>query len=158
LCGAGVAHVAAHGQIRGDNPLFSSLRLADGPLTVYDLERLDGVPHTVVLAACDAGRSVIRAGDEPLGLTAAFLGLGTRQLVAPVVPVPDGAAVDFMTCFHHRLARGMNAAEALAGAQQEVVTGPLGIRAAAAGFVCMGGGTAIPVRQSTVSGPAVHRR
>ncbi|MGQ0774132.1 MAG: CHAT domain-containing protein, partial [Pseudonocardiales bacterium] len=91
LRGASVAHLAMHGQIRGDNPLFSSLRLADGPLTVYDLERLDAVPHTVVLAACDAGRSVMRAGDEPLGLSAAFLGLGTRQLVAPVVPIPDGA-------------------------------------------------------------------
>ncbi|MGH3794709.1 MAG: CHAT domain-containing protein [Pseudonocardiaceae bacterium] len=144
LGGTSVAHLAAHGQIRGDNPLFSSLRLADGPLTVYDLERLDGVPHTVVLAACDAGRSVIRAGDEPLGLSAAFLGMGTRQLVAPVVPVPDGATVELMTAFHQLLARGCGAAEALTRAQRQCAAGPLATRAAAAGFVCTGGGLAIP--------------
>jgi len=146
LRGARVAHLATHGRIRGDNPLFSSLLLADGPLTVYDLERLDSVPHTVVLAACDAGRSVVRAGDEPLGLSAAFLGLGTRQLVAPVVPIPDGAAVELMTGFHHLLANGMGAAEALARAQQQCSAGSPGARAAA-GFVCMGAGLAVPARQ-----------
>ncbi|MGI9062938.1 MAG: CHAT domain-containing protein [Pseudonocardiaceae bacterium] len=147
LRGARVAHLATHGQIRGDNPLFSSLRLADGPLTVYDLERLDAAPHTVVLAACDAGRSVVRAGDEPLGLSAAFLGLGTRQLVAAVVPIPDGAAGELMTGFHHLLAEGMSTAEALARMQQRGAGGPPGARAAAAAFVCMGAGLAIPPRQ-----------
>jgi CHAT domain len=40
LDGADVAHVAAHGGRRGDNPLFSAFALADGPLSAYDLERL----------------------------------------------------------------------------------------------------------------------
>lgn len=153
LRGARVAHLATHGRIRGDNPLFSSLLLADGPLTVYDLERLDAVPHTVVLAACDAGRSVVRAGDEPLGLSAAFLGLGTRQLVAPVVPIPDGAAVELMTGFHHLLANGVGAAEALARAQQQRSAGSPGARAAAAGFVCMGAGLAVPAQQHDTADP-----
>lgn len=148
LRGASVAHLATHGRIRGDNPLFSSLLLADGPLTVYDLERLDAVPHTVVLAACDAGRSVVRAGDEPLGLSAAFLALGTRQLVAPVLPVPDGAAAGLMAEFHHLLAAGTSAAEALARVQQRAAdpagTGATAAGAAAAAFVCMGAGLAVP--------------
>ena len=42
LDGARLAHVAAHGRFRADSPLFSSLELADGPLTVHDLERLEG--------------------------------------------------------------------------------------------------------------------
>ena len=37
LDGAGLAHIAAHGSFRADSPLFSSLRLDDGPFTVYDL-------------------------------------------------------------------------------------------------------------------------
>ena len=40
LDGADSVHIAAHGRFRDDNPLFCSLELADGNLTVYDLERL----------------------------------------------------------------------------------------------------------------------
>ncbi len=57
LDGAGLAHVAAHGHFRADSPLFSSLDLADGPLTVYDFERLARAPHRVILSACDSGCS-----------------------------------------------------------------------------------------------------
>ncbi|MGH8922774.1 MAG: CHAT domain-containing protein, partial [Actinomycetes bacterium] len=86
---ADMVHLAAHGRVRADNPLFSSLRLADGPLTVFDLERLDRVASTVVLAACDSGRPVVCTGDELLGFSATLLSLGTHQLIASVVPIPD---------------------------------------------------------------------
>src|ERR671937_2075767 len=42
--GAGLAHIAAHGEFRADSPMFSSLRLADGPMTVHDVERLRRAP------------------------------------------------------------------------------------------------------------------
>ena len=43
--GAWLAHIAAHGTFRADSPLFSSLRLHDGALTVYDFERLVRAPY-----------------------------------------------------------------------------------------------------------------
>ena len=43
--GASLAHLATHGHFRSDNPQFSALELADGPLTVYDLERLSEPPE-----------------------------------------------------------------------------------------------------------------
>src|SRR4029077_4897881 len=46
LDGAALAHIAAHGDFRTDNPLFSALWLADGPLTIYDLEGIRSAPHT----------------------------------------------------------------------------------------------------------------
>ena len=52
--GADVVHLAAHGRLRVDNPMFSALELADGPLTVHDIERLRAAPRVVVLASCDA--------------------------------------------------------------------------------------------------------
>lgn len=140
LEGARLAHLATHGHVRTDNPLFSSLELSDGPLMVYDLERLERPPDTVVLAACDTGRPVVRAGDELLGLGATLLAQGTRRLVAPVLAVHDVDTAPLMIAFHRQLAAGRSTAQALAIAQQQIATShPMGL-AATAGFVCMGAG------------------
>jgi tetratricopeptide (TPR) repeat protein len=138
--GAALLHVAAHGNLRSDNPLFSSLRLADGPLTVYELERLANPPHHVALAACDTGRPHMVAGEEILGFGAALLGGGTATIVAPVVPVHDMATVPLMRCYHEGLLGGRSPAEALAHAQAEVDRADTPSWAAAAGFVCLGAG------------------
>jgi tetratricopeptide (TPR) repeat protein len=137
---AGVAHLAAHGRLSTDNPLFSSLLLSDGPLFGYDLERLARAPHTVVLAACDAGRSMVYTGDELLGLGAAFISRGTAQLVASVIRVPDAETAPLMAAFHRGLVRGQPPADALAAAQARLRDGEPAALAAAAGFVCLGWG------------------
>ena len=141
LDGAGLAHVAAHGSFRADNPLFSCLTMADGPLTVYDLETLRQAPRALVLSACEAGLSGVRPGDELMGLAAAVLGLGTRTLVASVVAVPDEQTADLMLAVHRRLRAGKGAAEALCRTQAETFgAGDPRAIAAAAGFVCFGAG------------------
>jgi hypothetical protein len=139
LAGAGIAHLAAHGNLATDNPLFSTLRLHDGPLVAYDFERLPEVPHTVVLASCDSGRSVVRIGDELLGLSATFIARGTAQLVASVVPVPDAETAPLMIAMHRRIAAGQPAPVALAEAQREMRDRSRTDLAAAAGFVSIGG-------------------
>ena len=73
LDGARLAHVAAHGEFRADNPLFSCLHLADGPLTAYDLQRLRQPPLVLVLSSCESGLTGVTAGDELLGLAAVLL-------------------------------------------------------------------------------------
>jgi CHAT domain-containing protein/tetratricopeptide (TPR) repeat protein len=138
LDGAGVVHLAAHGRVHPSNPLFTSLTFADGPLTVYDVERLRQPPRVVVLAACDVGRSAVQAGDELIGLSATFLALGTSQVVASVVPVPDAETVPLMVAFHRRLAAGTPTVPALAAAQAELGYGEPDAMAAAAGFVSIG--------------------
>ena len=138
LDGAGVAHLAAHGRVHPSNPLFTSLTFADGPLTVYDVERLRRPPRVVVLAACDVGRSAVQAGDELIGLSATFLALGTSQVVASVVPVPDAETVPLMVAFHRRLAAGTPTVPALAAAQTELGYGEPDAMAAAAGFISIG--------------------
>ena len=141
LDGAVLAHVAAHGQFRADSPLFSSLRLADGPLTVYDLEALTRAPDVLVLSACDSGLSDVQPGDELMGLASAVFALGTRTLIASVIPVPDEGSRRLMLDLHAGLRAGMNPAAALARAQTRIArSGPEG-RAAAAGFVCFGAGS-----------------
>jgi CHAT domain-containing protein len=134
LDGADLAHVAAHGSFRVDNPLFSSLRLADGPLTVYDLEGLELAPRRLVLSACDAGLSGVRPGDELMGLAGALFALGMSTLVASVIPVPDAATTRLMLALHQGLQAGAGPAEALAHARSGQDP------AVAASFVCFGAG------------------
>jgi CHAT domain-containing protein len=100
LDGAASAHLACHGRFRSDNPQFSSLLLADGPVVVYDLERLRQAPAHVVLSACDSARTAVRPGEEVLGLASALLASGTRSLVASVVPVADDATRRLMADLH----------------------------------------------------------
>ncbi len=144
LDGATLVHVAAHGRLRSDNPFFSSLILHDGPLTVYDLERLAHAPRHVVLAACEIARSQSVAVEEVLGLAAALLAAGTVSLVAPVLSVVDAAVVSLMVDYHTELRTGRAPAAALAAAQEKAAaSGPAGWAAAAA-FICMGaGGTSV---------------
>lgn len=136
LDGADLAHLACHGRFRTDNPLFSSLQLADGPLTVFDLERRRRVPDLLLLSACESGLSAVHAGDELIGLAATLFALGTTTLVASVAAVPDGATRRLMVAFHDRLAAGEPPASALAACQ----AGGLEAGQAAAGFVCFGAG------------------
>ena len=132
--GAASVHIAAHGLLRSDNPSFSALRLADGPLTVYDLERLSRAPHHVVLAACEAATPKVVATDEVLGLAAALLGQGTVSLIAPVLNVVDEAIIDLMVTYHCEVRSGLAPAEALARAQEKAAGEDITTWAAAAGF------------------------
>jgi tetratricopeptide (TPR) repeat protein len=113
LDGCALAHVAAHGTFRADSPLFSSLRMADGPLTAYDLERLHRAPHRLVLPSCDSARLSPAGADELLGLAAALLPLGTAGIVASLTPVDDAATVPAMRLLHERLRAGQSLAQAL---------------------------------------------
>ena len=138
LDGAALAHLACHGRFRAENPLFSALELADGSLTVYDLERLTQAPAVVVLSACDSGVSAVRPGDELLGLLSSLFALGTDAVVASAVPVPDLDTSALMLAFHDALGRGATAAAALGAARDAVdPTSPTGFVARTA-FVCFG--------------------
>ncbi|NUR96429.1 MAG: CHAT domain-containing protein [Kribbellaceae bacterium] len=112
--GASLVHVAAHGTFRADSPLFSAVELDDGPLTVYDLERLKRAPHRMVLSSCSSALAGPSGADELLGLVSALVSLGSAGVVASVVPVSDPATVPMMLRLHERLRAGDGLAEALA--------------------------------------------
>jgi tetratricopeptide (TPR) repeat protein len=139
LEGASLAHIAAHGTFRADNALFSSLRLADGELTVHDLERLRHPPHRLVLSSCDSGLAAQAGADELLGLTNALIGLGTAGLLASVVPVNDVATVPLMVAVHGRLREGATLAQALHQARRWLGGSDPVVLATGLSFVALGG-------------------
>jgi len=113
LDGAWLAHIAAHGTFRADSPMFSSLRLHDGPLTVYDFEQLKRAPYRLVLPSCDSGVLAPAGADELLGLVSSLLPLGTAGIAAAVVPLNDVAVVPLMVELHRCLRAGQTLAESM---------------------------------------------
>ncbi|PWK90271.1 CHAT domain-containing protein [Lentzea atacamensis] len=111
--GAHIVHIASHGEVNVDNPLFSYLELADGPLYGYDIARIENPPEIVVLSACESG------------LARAFLDAGTRAVIASVLPVPDAQVSEAMAEVHRLLDHPAEAAAAVAHL----------------GFSCYGNGT-----------------
>jgi CHAT domain-containing protein/tetratricopeptide (TPR) repeat protein len=137
LEGRWLVHIAAHGTFRADNPLFSSLAMEDGPLTVHDLQRLRRAPYRLVLSCCDSGVTASAGADELLGLIAALGQLGTAGVIAPVVPVNDAATVPLSLALHERLADGATASQALRDARLNMADDPCSYAAARA-YVAFG--------------------
>jgi tetratricopeptide (TPR) repeat protein len=139
LDGAWLAHIAAHGRFRADSPLFSSLRMHDGPLTVYDFEQLRRAPYRLVLSSCDAGVLAPAGADELLGLVSSLLPLGTAGIIASVVPLNDQAVVPLMVSVHRHLRAGQSLAEAMYSVRQGA-TGDPAQQAAAMSLLTLGAG------------------
>lgn len=138
LEGAWLAHLAAHGSFRADSPMFSSLRMHDGPLTVYDFEQLRHAPYRLVLPSCDSGSQSPAGADELLGLVSSLLQVGTAGVIAAVVPLNDEAAVPVMVNLHERLSAGLHLAAALRGVRRDLRGGdPVG-RATTVSLLALG--------------------
>ncbi len=112
-----VLHLAAHGNFRPDNPLFSGLALADGWLTTLDIFSLRLNASLVTLSACQTGRSALGGGDELLGLMRALLYAGASSLVLTLWTVEDRTTASLMQRFYSHLAAGQRKGSALRQAQ-----------------------------------------
>ena len=137
LDGVWLAHIAAHGIFRADSPLFSSLRMQDGPLTVYDFERLNRAPYRLVLSSCDSGVLAPAGANELLGLVSSLLPLGTAGIIATIVPVNDQAVVPLMVDLHRHLRDGQTLAESAYGVRRGLTGDPVQ-HATAASLVTLG--------------------
>lgn len=116
-----VLHLACHGQFRPENPMFSSLHLADGWITVRDIcsQRLKA--GLVTLSACETGLNKLAAGGEILGLTRGFLSAGASSLILSLWTVNDEATTRLMKHFYKNLQRGDSISASLAKAQREFI-------------------------------------
>lgn len=118
VVGADVVHLACHGQFRADSPYFSSLALADGPLTLRDAAALPLTAGLVTLSACETALSRVAPGDELVGLMRGFLLAGVPRIVASQWAVDDASTAALMHDFYAGLRSGLGPAAALARAQR----------------------------------------
>ena len=114
---ADILHLACHGWFRPDNPLFSSLKLGDGWLTVRDTYSLDMNCSLVTLSACETGVNAVAPGDELLGIARGFFSAGIPSLLVSLWAVDDESTAALMHDFYTRLCAGDRPAAALRHAQ-----------------------------------------
>ncbi len=116
-----IIHIATHGAFRADNPMFSSITLADSYLNLYDLYSLRMPAEIVALSGCATGLTVAAAADELLGLVRGLLSTGAQSLLLSLWDVHDRTTARFMASFYSRWRRGRQSkADALRGAMLEM--------------------------------------
>ena len=116
-----LVHIATHGWFRQDNPMFSSIRLGNSNLSLFDLYQLDLPCELVTLSGCGTGLNVVVGGDELLGLVRGLLYAGAQGVLVTLWDVNDRSTADFMKAFYQNLqSGGRNKAEAVREAMREV--------------------------------------
>ncbi len=121
--GSSYVHFSCHGSYDWNDPPQSGLALADGRLTLRDLQQ-DAVDlsaaRLVTLSACETGMSDVIHGsaEEYVGISAGFLLAGVPCIVASLWAVPELSTAMLMERFYQsHLSRGMSFAAALREAQ-----------------------------------------
>ena len=84
-----VWHFTGHARHRADNPFYSSLQLADGPLFGADFRLKNCRVDLATLAACRTAHQSVLPGEEATGLVRCLLEMGTRNVVGSHWPVSD---------------------------------------------------------------------
>ncbi len=125
-------HLATHGTLNPDNPLFSRVELrpgrglgsgSDGRLEVHEVLGLRVTSRLIYLSGCETAvgqMGTFTRGDDLVTLAQSFLFAGARAVVATLWRVPDAGSVPLVEGFYRRL-EGRSPPEALAEAQRELI-------------------------------------
>lgn len=142
---AGIVHLAAHANLRWDNPLQSVIQLADGPLALAELCDLAPGPartRLLYLSACSLGAA---PSDSLLvGAVPMLAERVAREVVAASIPLPDAHAPAVAAHVHAAVAGGRDAACGLALARAEVDPADPGQAGLWAALCCLSVTTAVP--------------
>ncbi len=106
-------HIATHGYFRQDNPMFSSIRLGNSLLSLFDLYQLEFNAELVTLSGCGTGMNVVIGGDELIGLVRGLLYAGAQTLMVSLWEVHDQSTAEFMRDFYTAYRELPNKAQAL---------------------------------------------
>jgi CHAT domain-containing protein len=113
-------HIATHGSYRQDNPMFSSIRMGDGYLNLYDLYQMRLPSKLVTLSGCATGMNFVSAGDELLGLQRGLFCAGASSLLLSLWDVHDESTAELMEEFYKDYIESQNLAASLQAAMKRV--------------------------------------
>jgi len=115
----GVLHLAMHGVIDDQNPLYSHLIFSqtdqqkDNRLTAAELYNMQFNAGLAVLSACNTGVGELKRGEGIMSLSRAFAFAGCPSMVMSLWSVPDEQTGILMEYFYKELKVGATKDEAL---------------------------------------------
>jgi CHAT domain-containing protein len=127
-----ILHLATHGIVDDDSPLYSALVLArspgddeDGLLEMREIRNLDLSADLVILSACDTARGKVYGGEGVIGLSWAFFAAGCPTAVVSQWKAESASTSRLMIAFHRHLLRGETKADALRHAKLTLMSDPV---------------------------------
>lgn len=130
-------HLATHGVLDNQNPLYSYLLLSrkdddpeeDGILEAREILEMELNADLAVLSACETARGRIGSGEGMVGMAWAFFVAGCRSTIVSQWRVDSEGTAKFMIDFYRSLERtrrtgGMSKSEALRAAALGMVSNP----------------------------------
>ena len=134
-----IVHIASHGMLDSDSPMFSNIELAneddtalrgddDGRLETHEVLSLHVRSRLVFLSGCETALGGSWSGsysrhDDYATLAQAFLFAGARNVVATLWRIDDRAAAELARRFYGDLSSS-SPADALANAQRTLIRDP----------------------------------
>lgn len=114
----GVLHIATHGIIEDENPVFSNLVFngdskEDGILHTYELFNMQLNADLAVLSACNSGIGKLKKGEGVVSIARGFAYAGVPNIVMSTWAVSDEATRILMNYFYLNLQEGHPKGEAL---------------------------------------------
>ena len=100
--------------------MFSSFKLADGPITALDLFSVACETNLVSLSGCQSGVNEVTGGDDLLGFMRGFLYAGARSLLLSLWNVNDESTAALMAHFYQEWQKGATKSSALRSAMLSV--------------------------------------
>lgn len=141
LSGHDVVHIAAHGIFRSDRPVLSTIELAGGSESMFDVIPEQVRTRLVVLSSCEGGAQGTADGSEVLGFSSILLARGAASVLAPLTVVRDLECGEFVSDVHEVLVKGVPLAEAVAQVRGAWLDDDdLSRWAVASSFTCFGSG------------------
>jgi CHAT domain-containing protein len=124
---ASVLHVATHGVIDDQNPMYSYVSLGatgegedlDGRIEAREMRGLGLQADLAVLSACETALGRIHAGEGMVGLSWALFAAGASAVAVSQWPVDSASTTELMIAFHGQMrtmtgrGRGLQPAESL---------------------------------------------
>ncbi len=117
-----ILHLAMHGLMNDQNPLYSTLLFSpaqDSNYKLYaaELYNMELEAELVVLSACNSGFGTLKRGEGIISLSHAFSYAGVSSLIMSLWSVTDEATADIMADFYRELKQKRDKDQALQNAK-----------------------------------------